>query len=52
MTVRAQVADVHLLGHVRRRVVDDHRLGRGRRPDAEPRVGRRGGELRGEERRR
>ena len=27
MSVRAQVADVHLLGHVGRRVVDDHRLG-------------------------
>ena len=35
----AQVADVHLLGHVGRRVVDDDRLGVRRRRHAQPRVG-------------
>jgi len=36
---RAQVADVHLLGHVGRRVVDDHALGISHRHDARPRIG-------------
>ena len=35
----AQVADVHLLGDVRRRVVDDHRLRRGGAVDAQGRIG-------------
>ena len=36
----AEMADVHLLGHVRRRVVDDHGLGAGDQADAQPLVGR------------
>ena len=36
----AEVADVHLLGDVRRRVIDDDRLRHGGRDDAEPFVGR------------
>ena len=35
----AQVADVHLLGHVGRRVVDDHGLGAGDQLHAQPLVG-------------
>ena len=46
---RAQVADVHLLGDVRRRVVDDDRALRRRLRHAEAVVGRDAAELAGEE---
>ena len=45
----AQVADVHLLGHVRRRVVDDEPVRLAGGGDAEPLVGGDGGERGGEE---